>query len=133
LGGANFDDDDDDDENFDNEADGDVEMQKTPQQATHMIHFFNEVDSIKNDIDFVTKATKKIGDINEEALQATTTEKENELSKRLRPLIDSTNNRAKRTKNLLGLLKEETAKLAREEKLNTSDKRYVEPCLVVFW
>lgn len=116
--------DDDEDDEFENEADGDVEMQNTaPQQATHMIHFFNEVESIKDDIEYVKKATKKISDINEEALQATTTEKENELSNKLRPLIDSTNNRAKRTKNLLGLLKEETAKHEKEGTLNTSDKR----------
>jgi hypothetical protein len=38
-------------------------------------------------------------------------------------LIDATNNRAKRTKTLLGLLKEETDKLEKEEKLNASDIR----------
>ena len=122
LGGF-ADDDSDDDDAFDNEAGGDVEMQRTPQQPSHMTHFFKEVDSIKADIEFVKKASRKIADINEEALQATTTEKENELSNKLRPLIDSTNNRARRTKNLLGLLKEETAKLEKEDKLNQSDKR----------
>jgi len=116
-------DDDEDDDQFENEAAGDVEMQKTPQQPSYMDHFFNEVDSIKTDIEHVTKATRRIGDINEEALQATTTEKENELSNKLRPLIDATNNRAKRTKNLLGLLKEETKKLETEGKINSSDLR----------
>ena len=115
-------DDDDDEDQFENEA-GDVEMQKTPQQPSYMDHFYNEVDSIKLDIDNVKKATMKIHDINEAALQATTTEKENELSNKLRPLIDATNNRAKRTKNLLGLLKEETKKLEKEGKINSSDLR----------
>lgn len=122
LGGFAGDEDEDDDQ-FENEAGGDIEMQNKPQQPSFMDHFFNEVESIKEDIDHVKKATRKIGDINEEALQATTTEKENELSNKLRPLIDSTNNRAKRTKNLLGLLKEETKKLETEQKINSSDLR----------
>lgn len=121
--GAFAGDDEEDDDPFENEADGDVEMQKQPQQPSYMDHFFNEVESIKEDIEHVKKATRKIGDINEEALQATTTEKENELSNRLRPLIDSTNKRAKRTKQLLGLLKEETKKLETEGKINASDLR----------
>ena len=122
LGGFGGDNDDDDAE-FEDEAGGDIEMQNKPQQPSYMDHFFNEVESIKEDIDHVKRATRKIGDINEEALQATTTEKENELSNKLRPLIDATNNRAKRTKNLLGLLKEETKKLETEGKLNPSDFR----------
>jgi t-SNARE complex subunit (syntaxin) len=116
-------DDDDEDDQFDNDAGGDVEMQKTPQQPSYMDHFYKEVDSIKEDIEQVKKASRKISGINEEALQATTTEKENELSNKLRPLIDATNNRAKRTKNLLGLLKEETKKLQTEGKINSSDLR----------
>lgn len=115
--------DDDEEEISEFENENDEEMQKPPQQPSYMDHFFNEVESIKEDIEHVKKATRKIGDINEEALQATTTEKENELSKKLRPLVDQTNNRAKRTKNLLGLLKEETKKLETEGKINQSDLR----------
>jgi syntaxin 1B/2/3 len=120
---GNFDGDDEEEiSEFENE--NDEEMQKPPpQQSTFMDHFFNEVESIKEDIEHVKKATRKIGDINEEALQATTTDKENELSKKLRPLVDQTNNRARRTKNLLGLLKEETKKLETEGKINQSDLR----------
>jgi hypothetical protein len=105
------------------EKGGDVEMGQM--QPKFMDNFFREVDSIKADIDSVGLATKTIGDINEKSLQATTTEEENDLSKRLRPLIDSTNKRAKRTKTLLGLLKEETVKLKAEENINQSDLRYV--------
>jgi mevalonate kinase len=109
----------------DDGKDGDVEMgnQNQPKQAKHMEHFFREVESIKEDIEHVKKATKAIGDINEAALQATTTEQENELSARLRPLIDSTNKRAKRSKTLLGLLKEENQKLQDENKIKPSDLR----------
>lgn len=114
-------DDDDADEEFENEDD--IEAQNKPQTISYMDHFFQLVDQVKEDINRISKATSKIGDINEDALQATTTEKENELSNKLRPLIDETNNRAKKTKNMLGLLKEETKKLETEGKLNSSDLR----------
>lgn len=106
------------------EGGGDVEMASTNnKQPKHMEHFFREVESIKDDIEQVKKASKTIGDINETALHATTTEEENELSNRLRPLVDQTNKRAKRTKNLLGLLKEENKKLKDEETAKASDLR----------
>jgi hypothetical protein len=63
------------------------------------------------------------GDINEASLQATTTEEENELSRKLRPLVDQTNKRAKRANTLLGLLKEETKKLQAEDNIKQSDPR----------
>ena len=105
----------------------DLENQK--QQPKFMENFFREVDSIKEDIEAVAQASKEIVHINEQAIHATTTEEENELSRQLRPLIDTTNKRAKRTKTLLGLLKEETAKLQNEKKLNASDIRYVLYCV----
>jgi mevalonate kinase len=109
---------------FENEPtkQGDVEMGNV-QQAKHMEHFFREVESIKADIEVIKNATKGIADINEAALQATTTEEENELSKKMRPLVDQTNKRAKRTKDLLGLLKEETKKLQAENNIKQSDLR----------
>jgi hypothetical protein len=110
-----------DDDAPDPKSGRDVEMaQKKP---TFMDHFFREVDNIKADIEAVSHAAKRIDKINEEAMRATTTVEENKLSKQLKPLIDGTNNRAKRTKTLLGLLKEETDKLEKEEKLNASDVR----------
>ena len=103
---------------------GDVEMGEIASgQPTHMDHFFREVDSIKEDIEAVKQATKSIGDINERALQATTTEEENDLSRQLRPLVDQTNKRAKRTKTLLGLLKDETKKLQDTDDIKQSDLR----------
>jgi hypothetical protein len=101
---------------------GDLEMQQ-PNKPQYMEDFFREVDSIKADIDAVSVAAKDIAKINEQSMRATTTSEENKLSKKLKPLIDSTNKRAKRTKTLLGLLKEETDKLKAEEKLNASDVR----------
>lgn len=107
-----------------NESPGDVEMaDQSPKQPRHMEYFFGDVEKVKLDIEAVEKATRKIGDINEQALQATTTEEENELSKVLRPLVDDTNKRAKRTKTLLGLLKEENKKLQDDGQVTASDLR----------
>jgi Syntaxin len=118
LGWANESDDGDN-----NQQGGDVEM--ADKQPKHMEHFFREVETIKEDIEAVKRGTLKIASINEQALQATTTEEENELSNRLRPLVDDTNKRAKRTKNMLGLLKEENKKLKDEGKAKGSDLRCV--------
>lgn len=121
--------DDDDDHNVPKESNGkggsgDIEMQ-TQQKTDYMEDFFRHVDSIKADIDVVSKASKDIAKINEQSMRATTTSDENKLSKKLKPLIDSTNKRAKGCKNLLGLLKEDTNSLKASGKLNASDIRYV--------
>jgi hypothetical protein len=105
---------------------GDIEMQQQPQKQKdnhYMENFFREVDSIKADIDAVSLASKEIAKINEQSMRATTTAEEQKLSKMLKPLIETTNKRAKRTKNLLGLLKEETEKLKADGTLNSSDIR----------
>jgi hypothetical protein len=110
------------------EDEGDVEMAETAPAASnaqpkHMEHFFREIETIKSDIDSVKDAARAIGNINDQALQATTTEEENELSRQLRPLVDKTNKQAKRTKTLLGLLKEETKKLQEQDNIKQSDVR----------
>lgn len=101
---------------------GDIEMQK-PAENQYMTTFFKEVDGINADIKSVSQASKDIAIINEKSMRATTTAEEKSLSKKLGPLISTTNKRAKRTKTLLGLLKEETEKLKGEGKLNASDVR----------
>ena len=111
----------DDSDDDDPKEEKDVEMAQ--KKVTIMDHFFREVDNIKTDIELVAEAAKTIDKINEEAMRATTTAEENNLSKKLKPLIDSTNKRAQRTKTLLGLLKEESEQLEKEEKLNASDLR----------
>jgi t-SNARE complex subunit (syntaxin) len=111
----------------DDDSTGDIEMgeqpKQGPKQPRHMEQFFTEVESIKNDIEAVKQATRSIGEINEQALQATTTEQENELSRQLRPLVDDTNKRAKRTKTMLGLLKEDNQSLQSSGEAKASDLR----------
>jgi len=102
---------------------GDIEMQKQTDENKYMTTFFKEVDGINADIKAVSKASKDIAVINEKSMRATTTAEEKVLSEKLGPLISTTNKRAKRTKTLLGLLKEETEKLKGEGKLNASDVR----------
>lgn len=92
-------------------------------KPTMMEYFFREVDNIKADIDAVSKATKQINKINEQAMHATTSKEESRLSKKLKPLIDASNTRAKNTKTLLRLLKEETEKLQGENNLSDPDLR----------
>jgi len=104
---------------------GDVEMGETPKQPTYMKQFFQEAEAIKSEIEAIKKATKAIADISDHALQAMSTEEENELSRKLRTLVDHTNKKAKQTKNLLGSLKEETKILCASKKIKQSDVRYV--------
>lgn len=114
---------------------GDIEMGavKEEEQPQYMTHFFNEVETIKADIEFVKRATNKITRLSEEAIHATTTEKEQALSKKLKPIVTETNKRAKRTKNLIGLLREETKNLKEEDKLKASDERYVAVGMLCSW
>ena len=104
---------------------GDIEMQeqRKSDEDQYMSTFFSEVDGINADIKAVAQASKNIGIINEQSMRATTTAEEQKLSNKLSSLIDTTNKRAKRTKTLLGLLKEETDKLKQESKLNASNVR----------
>lgn len=104
---------------------GDIEMQDQTKDGNYqfMSAFFKEVDGINADIKAVSQASKDIAMINERAMRATTTSEEQKLSNKLGPLIDSTNKRAKRTKDILGLLKQETDQLKAEDKLNASNFR----------
>ena len=118
-----------DEEENDEGEEGDIEMGKTPEQKKEDIEkaiFFQAVEQIKNEIDSVIKATSAIEKINEQAIQATTTEQEQELSKRLKKVLDGTNKQAKAAKNLLGELKSENEKLKESGGVTSSDLRYVD-------
>ena len=105
---------------------GDIEMGRVQEEhPSYMIHFFEEVETIKSNIQAIKDASAKITRLSKEAIHATTTEKEKTLSKQLKLTVDKANKQAKRTKDLLGLLKEETKKLKEEGNLKVSDERYV--------
>lgn len=73
-----------------------------------MQEFFGDVEIVKANIMALKDATRKISDINESALQATTTDREQDLSNELDPLIKSTNKKAAVAKQLLQRLREDT-------------------------
>lgn len=126
--------DDDDDDDGDDEVDvknqkgytpgTDIEKgrAKTKEEVDKEI-FFTAVEQIKGEIGHIISATADIEKINEQAQKATTTEKEQELSKRLRKTIDTTNKQAKAAKNLLGELKAENEQLKQKGEVKASDLR----------
>lgn len=99
------------------------EEEDTQPTNKYTVLFFKDVDSIKADINFIMETTQKVGEINEEAVLATTTDKENQLSAELKPLIDATNKRAKKVKAMLALLKEDNAKYKADGTIKPSDMR----------
>jgi|EP00979_Chaetoceros_neogracilis_P015993 t-SNARE complex subunit (syntaxin) len=96
---------------------------KEVEQQSYMDRFFKDVDGIKDTIADIENATRRIGEINEETMLSTSEAKEKELSMEVRPLIDTTNKKAKKTKTLLTVLKEENKKLESEQTLKSSDMR----------
>ena len=113
---------DDDDSVHHTQTDIELGRPKTKQQVDKEI-FFTAVEQIKGEIGHIIQATADVERINEQAQKATTTEKEQELSRKLRKTIDTTNKRAKVAKNLLGELKAENEKLKLRGELNATDLR----------
>ena len=115
------------------DTDVDVEMadqnqatKTTNKQLRNRKHFLEEeVVKIKNSIEYIKSSTQTIGEINEQALQATSPQQEKKLSQQVRSLVDKTNKRAKATKDLLGLLKQDNESLQQTGEGKPSDLRYV--------
>ena len=96
---------------------------EAPSQPEHMKQFFNDVEAIKSDISAVTDATEQIITLKDKAVLATSETEETQISATIRSLVEGTNGRAKKCKNLLGLLKEENANLKKEGKAKPTDLR----------
>mmetsp|Transcript_29457 Transcript_29457/g.90127 ORF Transcript_29457/g.90127 Transcript_29457/m.90127 type:complete len:356 (+) Transcript_29457:89-1156(+) len=86
---------------------GDLSPPPNP-NAEFMASFFKEVDSVKTGITAVQSATKRIREITEERMMATSAEAEKELSAELTQLVDSANGETKATKALLEKMSEDT-------------------------
>jgi len=130
-----FSDSENEDENEDGEGEGDVEegkksepKPKTKEEQDKEV-FFEAIELVQKEIGSITKATSDIERINEQAQKALTTEKETELSRKLRKVIDSSNKRAKGAKNLLGELKKENEDLKEKKEVPSSDMRVRENLL----
>ena len=107
-----------------NEDDGASEQGNgTSSQPEHMKQFFNDVESIKDDISAVSSATEKIISLKDKAVLATSEQEETQISDTIRTLVESTNKRAKTCKNLLGLLKQENTNLSEKKDITSTDLR----------
>lgn len=101
----------------------DGENTKEMMQKQYMDAFFNDVEGIKSSIESISTATRRVGEINEKAILATTDAQETDLSNQMRPLISDTNKMAKNTKNTLAVLKEENVKFKADGTVKDSDMR----------
>ncbi len=72
--------------------------------------FFKDVELVKQNILVIQTSTRRISDINQQIILATSSEKEQDLSTDLGPTISETNKKAAITKALLQKLREETEK-----------------------
>lgn len=76
--------------------------------GSFMQDFFGDIEIVKSNILAIREATKKIADINQQVVLATTTEREQDVSTDLSPIITQTNKKATIAKQLLQKLKEDT-------------------------
>jgi len=98
---------------------------KQPEKNQFMAQFFKDVEIVKKQIAFIGQSTLNIKDINQRVTLATTTEKEQDLSEELKPLLTDSNKKATIAKTLLQKLREDTERLksSKEASSNTSDIR----------
>eukprot|EP00286_Rhodomonas_abbreviata_P020037 CAMPEP_0181295422 /NCGR_PEP_ID=MMETSP1101-20121128/4143_1 /TAXON_ID=46948 /ORGANISM="Rhodomonas abbreviata, Strain Caron Lab Isolate" /LENGTH=288 /DNA_ID=CAMNT_0023400181 /DNA_START=121 /DNA_END=984 /DNA_ORIENTATION=- len=80
-------------------------------QADFMQEFFGDVEIVKKNIVVIKESTRKIAEINQNVLQATTSDREQDYSHELEPLVKSTNKKASLAKQLLQRLREDTERL----------------------
>jgi t-SNARE complex subunit (syntaxin) len=81
--------------------------------------FFSDIDMCKRHINTIKETSLKVADITQEAILATSDEKEAELNSQIKPLLDSTNNSANWTKSMLKELKSQTAQMKETDPTNT--------------
>lgn len=92
-------------------------------EPTFMKDFFGVVDVVKKHILIIRQATKSIGEINQQVNLATTSDREQELSAELGPLINDTNKKAAIAKALLQKIREETEQLKAQNGAKPSELR----------
>mmetsp|Transcript_261 Transcript_261/g.432 ORF Transcript_261/g.432 Transcript_261/m.432 type:complete len:364 (-) Transcript_261:178-1269(-) len=92
-------------------------------QPAHMKQFYQDVENIKSDISAVTSATEQITTLKDKAVLATSETEESQISDTIKTLVTNTNGRAKKCKNMLGLLKEENSNLKKEQAVKPTDLR----------
>ena len=76
--------------------------------SVSMQRFFQDVELVKQNIMMIRNSTKRVAEINQQVVLATTSESEHEESQELQTLITGTNKKAAIAKQLLKKLNEET-------------------------
>jgi len=99
-----------------------IEMRKQP---SSMSRFFYQVDTIHSNIEALKEATAEVSTLCDQAIHATTTKEENDISKELKLVVGKANKVAKHTKDLLCRLEQDTKTRKQKGKLKGSDERYV--------
>lgn len=114
-------------------------VQEDPKKQ-FMAQFFKDIEIVKKQVAFIGQSTANIKDINQRVALATTTEKEQDLSEELKPLLADSNKKATIAKTLLQKLREDTERLKsskdaannvsdiriRENLVNTLTRKFVE-------
>lgn len=107
-------------------------------KSDFMQDFFSDVEIVKANITVIKESTKKIGEINQNVLQATTNEREQDFSNELEPTVKGTNKKAAIAKKLLKAMREQTDEIKnkgakqtpeiriRENLVNTLTRKFVE-------
>jgi t-SNARE complex subunit (syntaxin) len=81
------------------------------EEKSFLTDFFNEVENVKKYVNSIKKATKRISEIQQQVIFATTNDKEAELSAELKPLTDDTNKEANLAKTKLAELRDITERM----------------------
>ena len=98
---------------------GVVEMAVT----SSMQSFYNHVAGLYENLEAIKNASTTLGQLCEEAMQATTTKQEQKVSQKTREIIDETNQNALQTKTMLESLQKETKEFKVARKIKQSDLR----------
>lgn len=99
-----------------------IKMRKQKSTPT-MDKFFQKVETIKSDMVKLTAATSKVNELCEQAIHAKSTEEENVISERLQVVVFKANKLAKKTKDALCKLEQDSKTLVKKEKLDDSEHR----------
>lgn len=108
-------------------SDNNTKLQGDPKnggyQQAFMETFFEDVEVVKSNIVDIKNSTKKIMEISQNVLQATTNEREADFSNELEPLIKSTNKKAAASKKLLQEMREATDNVKEEKEKQSPEHR----------
>ena len=92
-------------------------------QNEFLREFFSDVELVKKNVNIVKQVIKRVSEIQQQVVFATSNDKEAELNAELKPLTDETNKRANQTKQILQNLREDTMKMKQHTDAKQSEIR----------